>query len=89
LQLELHIGIYASSYPNSSWSDALRYTYSVSFAALIATVASEVSFFGPTSDAVEGGVVFFLLIVVLVLINGFKIEVSIRRIGSFREFANK
>jgi hypothetical protein len=60
----------------------------VSFAALIATVASEVSFFGPMGDAVEGGVVFFLLVVLLVLINAFKIEVCIPRTGSFCESAN-
>ena len=41
------------------------------------------------SDAVEGGVVFFLLVAVLVLINAFKIEVCIQKIFEvFGQFIN-
>lgn len=56
-----------------------RFTYSVSFAALIATVASEFNFWMPnanTANGVDAGFVYVLIPLILVGVNAFGIEVS-------------
>lgn len=52
---------------------AYWYTYSVSFAALIATAAAEIEFW-TQSKGIEGGIIFLLIPMLLILFNAFGIE---------------
>ncbi|KAF4585776.1 amino acid transporter [Ophiocordyceps camponoti-floridani] len=54
---------------------AYWFTYSVSFAALIATSAAEIHLWLPTSKVFDGVVVYLLIPVTLVLINTFEVEI--------------
>ena len=55
---------------------ALRFTYAISFAALIVGAAAEASYW-TTPKGIEVGVLFFLIPLVLVFINALGIEVCI------------
>lgn len=52
-----------------------RYTYSVSFAALVVTTAAETEFW-TNNKSLQGTVIFFVLPVIMVIINATNIEVS-------------
>jgi amino acid transporter len=51
-----------------------RFTYAISFAALVAATAG-ISDYWETPKGIQGGILFFLVPAVLVVINAFGIEV--------------
>jgi amino acid transporter len=51
-----------------------RFTYAISFAALISATAGFAKHW-PTEDSIQGGVMLFLVPVVLLVINAFGIQV--------------
>jgi len=53
----------------------LRFTYSISFAALIAATAGQSDYWG-TPKGIQGGVLFFIIPLFLVILNSFGVEVS-------------
>jgi amino acid transporter len=52
-----------------------RYTYAISFAALVAASAG-IAEYWDTPKGIQGGVLFFLVPAALVIINAFGIQVS-------------
>lgn len=52
-----------------------RFTYSISFAALIAAVAGESEYWG-TQKGIQGSVLFFLVPLFLIILNSFGVKVS-------------
>jgi amino acid transporter len=55
---------------------AFRFTYSISFAALLATIAAEVEYWN-NSPGIKGTIIFLLVPLILVLINSLGIEVNL------------
>jgi hypothetical protein len=53
-----------------------RFTYAISFAALIAAAAGESDYWG-TQKGIQGSVLFFLVPLFLVILNSFGVEVSV------------
>lgn len=54
-----------------------RFVYSVSFSALVATSAAEIHFWITGNKAFDGGVVYFLIPVILIGLNSFRVDVSL------------
>ncbi|KND92785.1 Arginine permease [Tolypocladium ophioglossoides CBS 100239] len=52
-----------------------RFTYSISFSALIATSAAEIHFWINGNKAFDGGVVYFLIPLVLIYLNSFRVDI--------------
>ena len=53
-----------------------RFTYSVSFAALMVTAAAELDFWTDSNKAINGGIVYLLIPLAMILMNLFEVEVS-------------
>ena len=58
------------------FADESRFTYSSAFAALVATSAAEIHFWRQDDRAFDGVVLYFLIPVVLIALNCFRIDVS-------------
>ena len=55
-----------------------RFTYSVSFSALVATSAAEIHYWINGNKAFDGGVVYFLIPLILICVNSLRVDVSRR-----------
>lgn len=56
-------------------TDSTRFTYAVSFPALIAATAQEAVYWNPPKG-IQGGILFFIVPVVLGILNSFGVEVG-------------
>lgn len=63
-------------YPHTNYQ---RFTYSVSFAALLVATAKEVDFWTHGNDAFNGFLMYLILPCCLILTNAFKVEVLCSR----------
>ena len=70
-----HIGNSLSSQMISYALTMCRFTYAISFAALVAATAG-IADYWQTPKGIQGGILFFLVPAVLVVINAFGIEVK-------------